>query len=296
MFVTSFLDQLRERMMGDAVLLSLPDAPYFAGIETRGVHEQYDWNGMRRGGDPKHPTLLLQITLSGAGRYIGADGGAVALGADTGFFAVLPSTHRYLLPPDAGEAWHFFWVIVRHPYIVARIAARLLETGTVWHFSDDAEFLAVREAAAFLVCRADTRDPLDAEAALFTLLFAVERAARRKRHGDAASVAARETLLAESRRFVQNHLAAPLGVPDLARARNMERSRFSHYFHAVTGETPARFIARVRLEAAAQELAQTDAPLADIAARTGFADANHLCRVFRRHYHISPGAYRKQLR
>ncbi|RYG86719.1 MAG: AraC family transcriptional regulator, partial [Alphaproteobacteria bacterium] len=106
----------------------------------------------------------------------------------------------------------------------------------------------------------------------------------------------REQLLAETRRYVENHLTAPIGVPDLAKAKNMERSRYSHYFRAVTGETPARFMTQVRLEAAARRLAETDATLDTIAAETGFADANHLCKVFRRHYHLSPGIYRKQLR
>ncbi len=53
---------------------------------------------------------------------------------------------------------------------------------------------------------------------------------------------------------------------------------------------------QVRLEAAARHLAESDDTLDTIAAQTGVADANHLCKVFRRHYHLSPGTYRKQLR
>jgi transcriptional regulator GlxA family with amidase domain len=53
---------------------------------------------------------------------------------------------------------------------------------------------------------------------------------------------------------------------------------------------------RVRLEEAARRLAQSGDTLSAVAAATGFADANHLCKVFRRHYGLSPGAYRGQLR
>ena len=53
---------------------------------------------------------------------------------------------------------------------------------------------------------------------------------------------------------------------------------------------------QVRLEEVACRLAQTDVTLAALASETGFADANHLCKVFRRYYHLSPGAFRKQMR
>jgi len=48
----------------------------------------------------------------------------------------------------------------------------------------------------------------------------------------------------------------------------------------------------VRLEEALKRL-RTGAKLETIAAQTGFADANHFCKVFRRHFLSSPGAYRE---
>lgn len=282
---------------GNRLVSSPPDAYFSAGLETRQPGDNYFWDGLKRGYDPKHPILLVQVTLAGRGYWTGADDTAIALPEGWGFFAVLPSTHRYFLPPDAAENWGFFWVMIRHPYVITRLVARLSETGTVWNFAAEEHTIAVREAAARLALLGESvRDPFDAEAALFDFLLSVERAARAKRHGGAETAAARDQLLAETRRFVENHLAAPIGVPDLAKSKNMERSRYSHYFRSVTGETPARFMTQVRLEAAARHLAETDATLDAIATQTGFADANHLCKVFRRHYHLSPGAYRKQLR
>lgn len=282
---------------GNRLVLSLPDALYFSGLETRLPNEGYAWDGLRRGSDPKHPRLLMQFTLSGKGYYRGVDDSAIPLPRRWGFFAILPSAHHYFLPPEAPDNWVFFWLIVGHPYIVTRLTTRISESGPVWDFTESAESEAVLNTAARLALLGETvRDPIDAEAVLFEFLIIMERAVRAKRHGGAAQTAERETLLAETRRFVENHLGTPLGVPDLARARNMERSRFSHYFHDITGETPARFMTRVRLESAARRLAETDETLDTIAHDTGFADANHLCKVFRRHYHLSPGAYRRQLR
>ena len=34
--------------------------------------------------------------------------------------------------------------------------------------------------------------------------------------------------------------------------------------------------------------------LVEVASACGFADANHLCKVFKRHYHVSPGKWRAE--
>lgn len=73
-------------------------------------------------------------------------------------------------------------------------------------------------------------------------------------------------------------------------------THFSHYFRAVTGLPPARFVTQIRLEEVTRCLLETNHTLETIAAATGFADAKHLCKVFRRHYHLSPGAFRRQMR
>jgi transcriptional regulator GlxA family with amidase domain len=57
--------------------------------------------------------------------------------------------------------------------------------------------------------------------------------------------------------------------------------------------TPAHFTTEVRVQQAARMLIDTRAPLKQIADACGFADANHLCKVFRRFQHLSPASYRR---
>jgi AraC-like DNA-binding protein len=67
-------------------------------------------------------------------------------------------------------------------------------------------------------------------------------------------------------------------------------------FKATTGAAPAQFVQQVRLEEATRRLLHTDQTVAMIAQATGFANPNHFCRVFRQHFHLSPGAFRQQMR
>ena len=96
--------------------------------------------------------------------------------------------------------------------------------------------------------------------------------------------------------FVIDQGGNSIDVSALAEKRDMSRSHFSHYFKATTGMSPAKFIADVRLEQVSRRLVETSDKLGVIARDAGFADATHLCKVFRRHFHTSPGDYRRQLR
>jgi transcriptional regulator GlxA family with amidase domain len=63
-------------------------------------------------------------------------------------------------------------------------------------------------------------------------------------------------------------------------------------FRTVTGTSPMEYLRRVRVRRAGV-LLRSGLGLADVAARTGFCDAAHLARVFRRVTGESPGAWRR---
>jgi transcriptional regulator GlxA family with amidase domain len=101
-------------------------------------------------------------------------------------------------------------------------------------------------------------------------------------------------------RAVQNLVeAAPGGdhrVPNLAAAAAMSVRHFSRVFTAEVGETPSRFVERIRLEAARRELETTSDTLDVVAARCGLGSAESLRRVFQRHLAVAPDAYRRRFR
>jgi AraC-like DNA-binding protein len=281
MALSAVYEQLARRERLGSVR-SGPDAAFHAGLETHRAGERYFWDGIRRSTASHAPFALFQATLDGAGVYEDARG-SVAVGPGRAFLTIVPSEHRYYLPDDPAAHWTFFWVLIRHPYIVARIAARYQGGGEVRGVAPESLLLA----RAATLCAGGFRDLFDEELALFAFLLEIERT----RAGGTGL-----PLEDDVRAYAQQHLDRPLDVIALARRYGLSRSRFSHRFKALTGTTPARFLLAVRLEEAAHRLAQTDDGLARIAAATGFADSNHLVKAFRRHYHTTPGAFRRQLR
>jgi transcriptional regulator GlxA family with amidase domain len=93
--------------------------------------------------------------------------------------------------------------------------------------------------------------------------------------------------------------AAPGGdhrLPVLAAAAAMSVRHFTRVFTAEVGETPGRFVERVRLEAARLELETTSDTLDVVASRCGLGTAETLRRVFQRRLSVAPDTYRRRFR
>lgn len=85
-------------------------------------------------------------------------------------------------------------------------------------------------------------------------------------------------------------------VAGLARIAGLSRAAFARRFAAEVGAPPLRHVAAVRMRRAADLLAGTDASLADVAARVGYANEFALSRAFHRLVGAPPGVYRRRAR
>jgi transcriptional regulator GlxA family with amidase domain len=101
-------------------------------------------------------------------------------------------------------------------------------------------------------------------------------------------------------RAVQDRVeSAPGGdhrLPALAAAACMSVRHFTRLFTTEVGQSPGRFVERVRLEAARACLESGDDTLEVVAERCGLGSAESLRRVFHRHLGVSPDAYRRRFR
>lgn len=260
------------------------------GWETRRLHSEYSFEGLRRGGDPKHPYFIVQYTLDGWGVYE-ENGVAQKVLPGMAFLTSVPTDHHYYLPPES-SFWTFFHITLRHPYIVSRLQEKMKTAGEVVAIKPDSR-LMTRLISIIESCAGENApDPFTAEGELFDFLMEYERFSHQRTY----SATAREQWLEETRQFVLRELHRPIDISELAAARGMSRSYFSHCFKTNTGLAPAQWVKQIRLEEATRRLVHTDQKLETIARETGLANANHLCKVFRRRFHLSPGEFRRQMR
>lgn len=82
---------------------------------------------------------------------------------------------------------------------------------------------------------------------------------------------------------------------DAAAVGGLSRSGLFALFRSQLGLTPLLFRQALRMEACYRELTSDAAPLAEVAARLGFAAPPHLTRFFRDHLGVTPSAFRRAL-
>jgi AraC family transcriptional regulator len=95
---------------------------------------------------------------------------------------------------------------------------------------------------------------------------------------------------------IQDQPGQELTLEDLAQQTSFSPSHFVRLFRRATGESPHQFVLRQRLERARHLLEASDAPMAQVAAESGFADQSHFTRVFKRFLGVTPRAYREERR
>lgn len=85
-------------------------------------------------------------------------------------------------------------------------------------------------------------------------------------------------------------------LPQIARRAAMSERHLSRLFDEYTNTTPARFVERIRIEAAQRLLEGTDMSMSEIVRRCGFGTAETMRRAFDRVLGVPPAAYRQRFR
>jgi transcriptional regulator GlxA family with amidase domain len=100
--------------------------------------------------------------------------------------------------------------------------------------------------------------------------------------------------IAEVHSFVLDHLNGDLSVEALARCARMTPRSFARKFTAASGVTPAKFVERLRLEAARRRLEESREKVERIAYECGLGTAETMRRSFLRIVGVSPSDYRER--
>jgi AraC family transcriptional regulator len=93
--------------------------------------------------------------------------------------------------------------------------------------------------------------------------------------------------------LITAELAGTVRLARLAAAVGLSTYHFARAFKLTTGQTPHAYVGRRRIEEARRLLRETRLPIAEIAARVGFASQAHLTTRFREVTGVTPGRFRR---
>jgi len=91
---------------------------------------------------------------------------------------------------------------------------------------------------------------------------------------------------------IQAGLDTDLSLAALASASGLSESTLKRRLEATTGQTPRRYVERLRLERAASQLMLRETTILDVALDNGFASNEVFTRAFSRHFGVSPHEWR----
>ncbi|MDH7599419.1 MAG: AraC family transcriptional regulator [Sedimentisphaerales bacterium] len=96
------------------------------------------------------------------------------------------------------------------------------------------------------------------------------------------------------RQFIEMHYPEPITAETLATMAGLSRGYLFRAFRAAFGKPPLAYQQQLRLEAAKTLLRSTALRCKEVAARCGYDNVAHFCRLFRRATGLSPSRFRRQ--
>jgi transcriptional regulator GlxA family with amidase domain len=131
-----------------------------------------------------------------------------------------------------------------------------------------------------------------ARATARTMVVYHRRAGGQSQHSAMLELDAKSDRVQTALAYARENLREPLTVEKLAEAACLSPRQFARVFKAETGQSPAKAIENLRLEAARFMLEQGRLPVEEIAREAGFGDRERMRRSFLRTFGQAPQAIR----
>ncbi len=108
---------------------------------------------------------------------------------------------------------------------------------------------------------------------------------------DSASSQARLQLMMQ---YIHQNYRHDISLDDIAGHAGISKSTVLNLFRKYLHITPINYLINYRLNEAAQLLSNTEKKINTICDETGFNNVDYFCRLFKKHYHLTPTEYRKK--
>jgi transcriptional regulator GlxA family with amidase domain len=128
------------------------------------------------------------------------------------------------------------------------------------------------------------------------LVMHQRRSGGQSQHSELLTLAPKSDRIQSALDYARKHLSRALSVEELAEVVHLSPRQFTRVFTAETGQSPAKAVESLRLEAARVMIEQSRHSLDVVARETGFRDRRHMREVFMRGFGVPPQAVRRDAR
>lgn len=128
------------------------------------------------------------------------------------------------------------------------------------------------------------------------LVMHQRRSGGQSQHSELLTMSPKSDRIQSALDYARQHLSRPLSVEELAEVVHLSPRQFTRVFTAETGQSPAKAVESLRLEAARVMIEQSRHSLETVARETGFRDRRHMREVFMRGFGVPPQAVRRDAR
>jgi transcriptional regulator GlxA family with amidase domain len=122
------------------------------------------------------------------------------------------------------------------------------------------------------------------------------RGGGQSQHSNLLDLDAKSDRIQTALTYARRNLHTPLSVEQLAEAAHLSPRQFSRAFRNETGQSPAKAVESLRIEAARLMMERSQHPIDIVARETGFADRERMRRAFLRAFGQPPQAIRRMAR
>ena len=98
----------------------------------------------------------------------------------------------------------------------------------------------------------------------------------------------------KARTYILAHIGEPVTTGALAKELGLNRTYLCKMFAEETGETPGKYVTRVKMEEAMRLMDITAKSISEIAEYLGYSSQSHFQRVFRKFTGMTPGQYKSR--
>ena len=114
--------------------------------------------------------------------------------------------------------------------------------------------------------------------------------AKNSEKSSAASLARLQLIM----QYIHCNYQTELSLDAIADFAQISKSTVLNLFRKYLHTTPVNYLINYRLNEAALLLAKTEKKIGAVSAETGFHNVDYFCRLFKKHYHMTPTQYRRK--